>query len=267
MEQAGIVAITADPVHRDPFATHPTTPPPSQLNAAQQAALAQLEALPPGGSAVLFGVTGSGKTAVYLARMRQLLDAGRGAILLVPEIALTPQTVARVRGAFGDSVAVLHSGLSDGERADAWRALRTGERRVAVGARSAVFAPVPDLGIIVLDEEHEATYKNGETPRYHARDIAIMRAAIEGATVVLGSATPSLESWTGASAQDRLVRLPERIGDRPMPPVELVDMRSAAVVPGGGVSTVQSPSRAHGMPLCSDRASGSARTSAHWQCD
>jgi primosomal protein N' (replication factor Y) len=235
MQQAGLLSITADAVHRDPFANHPVTPPPEQLTAAQQSALENLERLPQGAVSVLFGVTGSGKTAVYLARIRQLLEAGRGAILLVPEIALTPQTVARVRGAFGDAVAVLHSGLSDGERADAWRALQSGERRVAVGARSAVFAPVQHLGVIVLDEEHEATYKNGETPRYHARDIAAMRAAIEGATVILGSATPSLESWTHATAAGRIIGLPDRIGERPMPPVELVDLRSAAMLPSGEV--------------------------------
>ena len=130
---------------------------------------------------MLFGVTGSGKTLVYLEAVRRALAAGRGAIVLVPEIGLTPQTVSRFRGAFGDQVAVLHSGLSDGERADAWRLLRRGERRVAVGARSAVFAPVANLGMIVLDEEHEASYKNGETPRYHARDVAAVRARIEGA--------------------------------------------------------------------------------------
>src|SRR5690606_18893292 len=116
-----------------------------------------------------------------LEHIRRALARGRGAIILVPEIGLTPQTVARVRGAFGDQVAVLHSGLSDGERADAWRALRRGERRVAVGARSALFAPVRDLGVIVVDEEHEASYKNGESPRYHARDAARVRARLEGA--------------------------------------------------------------------------------------
>lgn len=233
MAQAGLLNIEASERQRDPFADHPVTPPPDTLTPAQLAALNALADLPPGATALLLGVTGSGKTAVYLARIKQLLDAGRGAILLVPEIALTPQTVARVRGAFGDAVAVLHSGLSDGERADAWRSLRCGERRVAVGARSAVFAPVRDLGVIVLDEEHEASYKNGETPRYHARDIAEMRAAIESATVILGSATPSLESWSRASAAGRLVSLPDRIGERPMPPVELVDLRSAALVSAG----------------------------------
>ena len=137
---------------------------------------------------------------------------------------------------FGDQVAVLHSGLSDGERADAWRALRRGERRVVVGARSAVFAPVVGPGVIVVDEEHEATYKNGEAPRYHAREVAAVRARLEGARLVLGSATPSLESWAeaGDGKRLRLVRLPERVGAGRLPAVELVDLRTAPKVPGSG---------------------------------
>lgn len=228
----GVVAIEDEPLSRDPFADLPVTPPPGAFTAAQHAALERLDQQPAGEAAVLFGVTGSGKTAVYLERIRQALQGDHGAILLVPEIALTPQTVARVRGAFGDAVAVLHSGLSDGERADAWRALRRGERRVAVGARSAIFAPIERLGVIVLDEEHEASYKNGETPRYHAREVALMRGRLEGAQVILGSATPSLESWHRARAGGALVTLPTRIGDRPMPPVELVDLRRVASLSG-----------------------------------
>src|SRR5690606_32506975 len=129
---------------------------------------------PAGGATFLLrGVTGSGKTQVYIELLREVVERqGRGAIVLVPEIALTPQTVSRFRAHFGDSVAVLHSALSDGERYDAWRALRSGEKRIAVGARSAVFAPIADLGAIVLDEEHEATYKQSEAPRYHAREVA-----------------------------------------------------------------------------------------------
>ena len=159
--------------------------------------------------------------------------------MLVPEIGLTPQMVSRVRGMFGNDVAVLHSGLSDGERADAWRLLRRGERRVAVGARSAVFAPVKDLGLIVVDEEHEASYKNGEAPRYHAREVARVRARLEEARYVLGSATPSLETFSligsGPSARPpvrsiEVLRLPRRIDDRPLPPVEIVDLRSAPKV-------------------------------------
>lgn len=231
---AGLVAIEELPVERDPFASHPVSPPPNTITAMQADALAAIDAIDVGEATLLFGVTGSGKTLVYLHHIRRVLDAGRGAIILVPEIALTPQTVSRVRGMFGDSVAVLHSGLSDGERADAWRALRRGERRVAVGARSAVFAPVRDLGVIVLDEEHESTYKNGETPRYHAREVAAMRARNEGARLILGSATPSLESWVRLEPTGRVIRLAERIGSRPMPAVDLVDLRTADQVDGAG---------------------------------
>ena len=232
---AGLATIADEESARDPFATLPVSAPPPALSRAQRDALVGLAATPVGEAALLFGVTGSGKTLVYLEHIRAALEAGRGALILVPEIALTPQTVARVRGMFGDAVAVLHSGLSDGERADAWRALHRGDRRVAVGARSAVFAPVRDLGVIVLDEEHEASYKNGETPRYHAREVAMMRARLEGATVVLGTATPSLESWTRAQATGRIITLPERVGARPMPPVELVDLRTTPLVAGAGM--------------------------------
>jgi primosomal protein N' (replication factor Y) (superfamily II helicase) len=219
---------------RDPFAGSPVTLPPTELTPAQVTALSALTALEAGGGALLFGVTGSGKTLVYLEAVRRVLAAGQGAIVLVPEIGLTPQTVSRFRGAFGDEIAVLHSGLSDGERADAWRLLRRGERRVAVGARSAVFAPVSNLGLIVIDEEHEASYKNGETPRYHTRDVAAVRARLEGARLVLGSATPSLETMARAESKLELLRLPERIGARPLPPVEVIDLRVAPKVAGTG---------------------------------
>jgi primosomal protein N' (replication factor Y) len=217
---------------RDPFAGVEGVPP-ADPTADQREAIAAIQALDGGRALTLFGVTGSGKTLVYLEALRPLVEAGRGAIVLVPEIALTPQTVARVRGAFGDTVAVLHSGLSDGERVDAWRSLTGGTRRVAVGARSAVFAPVADLAAIVVDEEHDASYKQGEAPRYHARDVALRRARIEGARVVLGSATPSLETWV-RHERAPVVRLPERIGARPMPSVNLVDMRTAPRVAEGG---------------------------------
>ena len=223
----GLATVDEIEVPRDPFRDLPVTPPPPHPTPAQAAALAAIEARAPGDGVLLFGVTGSGKTLVYREAIRRALAEGRGAILLVPEIALTPQTVSRVRGVFGDQVAVLHSGLSDGERADAWRALRRGERRVAVGARSAVFAPVRDLGLIVVDEEHEATYKNGETPRYHARDVALVRARLEGARVILGSATPGAETMARVGPRLALVRLPERAGMQPLPPVELIDMRIA----------------------------------------
>ncbi|HUQ14734.1 MAG TPA: primosomal protein N' [Gemmatimonadales bacterium] len=232
--QQGLARLgTAERV-RDPFSDAPGTPPPETLTRPQAVALDAIESLAPGEGALLFGVTGSGKTLVYLEAVKRALARGKGAIVLVPEIGLTPQAVSRLRGAFGDEVAVLHSGLSDGERADAWRLLRRGERRVAVGARSAVFAPVRDLGIIVVDEEHEASYKNGETPRYLTRDVAAVRASIEGAALVLGSATPSLETMARAGGRLRLLRLPDRIGARPMPPVEIVDLRVAPKVAGTG---------------------------------
>jgi len=216
---------------RDPFAGL-SSPPPPDLTADQRRVVAGILATPPETPVLIQGVTGSGKTLVYLDVLRSVVASGNGAILLVPEIALTPQTVARVRGVFGDQVAVLHSALSDGERADAWRALRRGERCVAVGPRSAVFAPVQRLAAIVVDEEHESSYKQGSAPRYHARDVALVRARLEGARVILGSATPSLETLHLA-AQGRVARfeLPERIGARPLPVVEVVDLRSAERVP------------------------------------
>jgi primosomal protein N' (replication factor Y) len=245
LADSGLARVAKVERMRDPFEGQAGTPPPEGLTAEQAAALAQIDGLSPGSGALLFGVTGSGKTLVYLRAVQHAVEAGRGAIVLVPEIGLTPQMVSRVRGMFGSSVAVLHSGLSDGERADAWRLLRRGERRVAVGARSAVFAPVRDLGLIVVDEEHEASYKNGEAPRYHAREVALVRAKLEEARYVLGSATPSLETFTqtqtvarpstapGVFASLRLCVLPRRIDDRPLPPVEIVDMRSAAWVRTG----------------------------------
>jgi primosomal protein N' (replication factor Y) (superfamily II helicase) len=230
----GLARVGRSEVVRDPFAGSPVTTPPANPTADQAAAIAAIAELPPGKSALLLGVTGSGKTLVYLEAVRRALASGQGAIVLVPEIGLTPQTVSRFRGAFGDEIAVLHSGLSDGERADAWRLLRRGERRVAVGARSAVFAPVSRLGLIVIDEEHEASYKNGETPRYHTRDVALVRARLEGARLLLGSATPSLETMVRSEGSSHLLHLPERIGSRPLPPVEIVDLRVAQKVSGTG---------------------------------
>ena len=240
LARSGAASIEQNERLRDPFAGVTGTPPPARATSDQEAALAGIARLEPGAGALLLGVTGSGKTMVYLEAVRRELAAGRGAIVLVPEIGLTPQTVSRFRGAFGDQVAVLHSALSDGERADAWRLLRRGERRVAVGARSAVLAPVANLGLIVIDEEHETSYKNGEAPRYHAREVAGVRARIEGARLLLGSATPSLETVarTRLPAADpaALVRLdlPDRIESRPLPPVEIVDLRTAPLAAGTG---------------------------------
>jgi primosomal protein N' (replication factor Y) len=175
---------------------------------------------------LLHGVTGSGKTAVYLAGMRAVLEAGRSAILLVPEIGLTPAVAADLHQVFGDEVAILHSGLSDEERAEQWHRIKRGEARVVVGTRSAVFAPVSDLALIIVDEEHDSSYKQEETPRYHARDVAVMRAKMADAMVVLGSATPSLESYYNATKNKyALIELPDRVEQRPLPEVELIDMK------------------------------------------
>jgi primosomal protein N' (replication factor Y) len=180
-------------------------------------------AAPPRG-VLLHGVTGSGKTEVYLRAIAEVVRAGRQAIVLVPEIALTPQTVARFRARF-PRLAVLHSVLTESDRARSWRSIRAGEIDVVVGARSAIFAPVRSLGLVVLDEEHEHAYKQEGDPRYHARDVALRRAEREGAALILGSATPSLESVQAArTGKLRLARLARRIEERPMPPIEIVDM-------------------------------------------
>jgi len=192
---------------------------------------------------LLHGVTGSGKTEVYLRILGRVLEAGRGAIVLVPEISLTPQTVERFRSRFdhagggGVGVAVLHSHLTEAERREEWLRLQRGEARIAIGARSAVFAPVPDLGLIIVDEEHENTYKQEETPRYHARDVAVMRAALEECPVLLGSATPSVESYRNAVAgKYRLLEMPRRADGQVMPLIRVVDLRlqgKQAKVDGG----------------------------------
>jgi primosomal protein N' (replication factor Y) len=175
---------------------------------------------------LLHGVTGSGKTAVYLAAMKSVLDAGRSAILLVPEIGLTPAVAADVHAVFGDEVAILHSGLSNKERAEHWHRIRRGQARAVVGTRSAVFAPVSNLALVIVDEEQDSSYKQEETPRYHARDVAVMRAKFNDAVVVLGSATPSLESYFNAKKQRyELLEMPDRVEKRPLPEVEIVDMR------------------------------------------
>ena len=224
----GLVRLEREPTMRDAFARRPIKPSvvldPTR---AQQDAVHAIATGHPGQPFLLHGVTGSGKTLVYIEALRRIVSSGgRGAIVLVPEIALTPQTVDRFRTAFGDQVAVLHSALTDAERLDAWRAIRSGQRRIVVGARSAIFAPIPNVGAIIVDEEHEASYKQGETPRYNAREVAIVRARAEGAVVVLGSATPSLESWANAERGSyRLLSLPDRVGGGALPGVHVVDMR------------------------------------------
>jgi primosomal protein N' (replication factor Y) len=211
---------------------------PSRLSAAQCDCVAALVASLDGEGPrerLLHGVTGSGKTEVYLAAIEAALERGRGAILLVPEIALTPQTVGRVAARLGDRVAVLHSGLSEGERFDEWRRLRAGEARVCVGPRSAVFAPLADVGLIVVDEEHDSSYKQEGDPRYDARAVARHRATEGEAVYLAGSATPRPESW---AELDRL-ELPERIDGRPLPPVEVLDMREV----GGGTGPLHPTTR------------------------
>jgi len=175
---------------------------------------------------LLHGVTGSGKTAVYLAAMQRALEQGMSAILLVPEIGLTPQMAGLLDAAFGAKVALLHSALTPEERSEQWRRIHRGEAPVVVGTRSAIFAPAPKLGLILVDEEHDQSYKQEETPRYNARDVAVMRAKLAGAVVVLGSATPSLESWQNAVQHKyQRIELRDRVMNRPLPEVELVDMR------------------------------------------
>lgn len=205
---------------------------PPKLNAEQAAVVASVgESLAKGKFAVhlLHGVTGSGKTEVYLRAVEQVLAAGGSAIYLVPEVALTPQTVARLRGRFesaGHKTVVWHSHLGEGERLDGWTALASGQARVVVGARSAVFAPVQDLRLIVVDEEHEPAYKQDETPRYHGRDVAVYRAKLAHATCLLGSATPSLESFANVQGgKYRLNTLTKRVDDKKMPDIQIVDMR------------------------------------------
>lgn len=226
----GVARIEKEAVSRDPFAGRSGTSSGHLVpTPAQRAAIDALAVGAPGETFLLHGITGSGKTLVYLELLQAVLARGRTAIVLVPEIALTPQTVDRFRGVFGDQVAVLHSGLSDGERYDAWLALRRGDKRIAVGARSAVFAPLDNLGAIIVDEEHEASYKQGESPRYHAREVAIVRAREAGAVCVLGSATPSLESWENArTGKYRRLHLPDRVGGGALPAVDVVDLRATA---------------------------------------
>ncbi|GMU55593.1 MAG: hypothetical protein AMXMBFR33_47390 [Candidatus Xenobia bacterium] len=197
-------------------------PAPALLDEQRQA----LKSIRPGEKVLLYGVTGSGKTEVYLHAVEAALQSGRQAIVMVPEVALTPQAVERYRGRLGDTVGVLHSGLTAAERREHWWRLRRGELSVALGTRSAVFAPLEDPALIILDEEHDHSYKQDQAPRYHARQVAVRRAAQTGAAVVLGSATPSLESfYLAQTGYYKLLELSARVTGRKPPPVELVDMR------------------------------------------
>jgi primosomal protein N' (replication factor Y) len=231
LEKRGYVIIENEEIERDPFSTRGgISATRLEPTPAQHTAVDAMAAADKGEVFLLHGITGSGKTLVYIELLRKIVDErGQTAIVLVPEIALTPQTVDRFRAAFGDRIAVLHSALSEGERYDAWLALKRGEKRIVVGARSAVFAPLENLGAIIVDEEHESSYKQGETPRYHAREVAIVRAKNEGAVTVLGSATPSLESWANAaSGKFKLLTLPERVGGGKLPDVQVIDLRKLA---------------------------------------
>src|SRR5271170_3658111 len=244
LEDRGLVEITSEISERDPYARETILPTQNiVLNPAQSVALKKItEAMDKPLSTfnsqpstfLLHGVTGSGKTEIYLQALAHALEQGKGAIVLVPEISLTPQTVERFKARFSSGklqtlVAVLHSHLSAGERHDEWHKIRQGRARIVIGARSAIFAPVEPLGLIIVDEEHEHTYKQEEAPRYHARDVAIMRGQMENAVVVLGSATPSLESFYNCKkGKFTLLELPERVDNQKMPHVRVVDMRQAA---------------------------------------
>jgi primosomal protein N' (replication factor Y) (superfamily II helicase) len=244
MEKAGLLRLVAEEVRRDPEADaneEVVESAPLALNGAQQQALDAIITRigqPVPKPVLLLGVTGSGKTEVYLQAARHVLDMGKTVLVLVPEISLTPQTVRRFKARFAamkDQVAVLHSHLSQGERFDEWHRIRKGLARIVIGARSAVFAPLPDLGLVIVDEEHENTYKQESVPRYHGRDVAVLRAAFEGCAIVLGSATPSLESWHNSqTGKYDVLRLDQRADDRKMPLVRVVDMRQEAAKHKGG---------------------------------
>ncbi|MCG8604757.1 primosomal protein N', partial [bacterium] len=230
LERKGLVRVFEKEIPRDYYQDSPADIPKRvQLNPEQSAAVHEIRmALDKHcfHAFLLFGVTGSGKTQVYIEAIHHVLEKGRDAIVLVPEISLTPQTVRRFRAHFKDQVAVLHSAMSEGERFDSWQRLKSGAAKVAIGPRSAIFAPLNDVGLIVVDEEHESAYKQAEVPRYHARDVALVRAQRSKAAVVLGSATPSAESYYNAqTGKHRLLKLTRRIDDVPLPEVNILDLR------------------------------------------
>jgi primosomal protein N' (replication factor Y) len=238
LERKGWVEIELERVERDPFRSEQFVEAPSlRLNEEQSNAFERIcQVLDQGclgaGSVkpfLLHGVTGSGKTEIYLQAIQRVLEQGRSAIMLVPEISLTPQTVERFKSRFAtcqQEVAVLHSHLSEGERHDEWHRIRSGRARIVIGARSAVFAPLEKLGLIVVDEEHEPSYKQEEAPRYHGRDVAVMRGSVEGCAVLLGSATPSLESYQNAACgKYELLKIQARVDDKKLPYIRIIDMR------------------------------------------
>jgi len=232
LEDKNLIEIAPQITERDPYANEEIIPTePLKLNPEQAVALENI-IKGSGKFFLLHGVTGSGKTEIYLQAIARGLEEGKGAIVLVPEISLTPQTVERFKARFSSGplqtlVAVLHSHLSTGERHDEWHKRRQGRAKIVIGARSAIFAPVEPLGLIIVDEEHEHSYKQEEAPRYHARDVAVVRGQREGATVVLGSATPSLESYHNAKrGKYTLLKMPSRVDDKRMPLVRVLDMRT-----------------------------------------
>jgi primosomal protein N' (replication factor Y) (superfamily II helicase) len=205
---------------------NPNSPSPFSLTTDQLSALYEIQKVEGFGTVLLHGVTGSGKTEIYIQAVERALARGKTCLILVPEIGLTPQLSERFASRFHDRVAVLHSGLTGKQRRDEWLRIRHGNAPIVVGTRSAVFAPVANLGLVVVDEEHETSYKQEETPRYNARDTAIVRAKNAGATIVLGSATPSMESFRNSEAKKfTYVHLTTRVEDRPLPNVEIVNMR------------------------------------------
>jgi primosomal protein N' (replication factor Y) (superfamily II helicase) len=250
LEDKGLVKVGQEISERDPYGDEQIVPTkPLALNLEQAAALKTITGVMDGEGKgrifLLHGVTGSGKTEIYLQAITHALEQGRGAIVLVPEISLTPQTVERFKARFSAGklqtlVAVLHSHLSAGERHDEWHKIRQGRARVVIGARSAIFAPVDPLGLIVVDEEHEHSYKQEEAPRYNARDVAVVRASMEGAVVVLGSATPSMESFYNVQRRKYgLLELRSRVDDKRMPIVRVVDMRKDNRRHKGGIFSEQ----------------------------
>ena len=232
LTELGLSRVEEREVYRDPFKDHPAArDEPRMLHTHQKAALDAISGCLDGKiftPFLLYGVTGSGKTEVYLQAISYALELGRNALVLVPEIALTPQLTGRFQARFGGGIAILHSGLSDGERYDEWRRIRRGLARIVIGARSAIFAPMEKIGIIIVDEEHEASFKQSDGLRYNARDLALVRGRMERAAVVLGSATPLVTSIHAAQeGRLTLLSLPERVAGRPMPLVELVAMKGS----------------------------------------
>jgi len=230
LEERGFLVSWEREVYRDPFENEPVPEPehhePTGAQSRALSAIGDARASNTFQSFVLHGVTGSGKTEVYRRSIARELEAGRTALVLLPEIALTPQFVATFRAHFDREIAVLHSGLTPAERFDQWRRIKRNEVDIAIGARSALFAPLRDLGIIVVDEEHDTSFKQSRGPRYNARDMALVRGRMESARVILGSATPSLESYQNARDERmKYLEMPERVEGRPMPPVDLIDMR------------------------------------------